>query len=150
MSLISTLAFVVAAAAKVFKVESQPPDPEILALKAQLYNLRAQNARLIEKRNSLMGERDRWYALVVQWRERYERRERDPMWVERMEAARQFQEHQQRQAQQAQHQANANLLAQYMQNAQNAQDVRYHDWCNCVPARHDMLMPHHAGLRDAR
>jgi hypothetical protein len=125
------LAFLLAAAAKL-----APPDPrdaEIAALKAKV--------------DDLKGERDRWQALAMSWRERCTRM--DIAETRRLQAemlasvppggVRQvdpsyFHHLQQMQANALHQQANAQMAQQNLLGAQGPAG-----FCNCVPARHEWL-----------
>lgn len=107
----------------------RPPDVEITELKAKIDDL-------TRERDEARVERDRWRSLAFSWERRYELASEYPNLAQRMAQHAQMAQHPQM-AQQAQ-MAMMNAYPQGMLGAQGLQLPA--DYCNCVPARHDMLI----------
>jgi hypothetical protein len=141
MSVLTTLALMVTAlVAKVREVD--PRDAEIAKLKSEIDDLERKLA-------DVKRDRDGWFAMTMQWRERAHHLAQRPQPAQEQhfidEAMRQ-----RIQAQMLQHQAYSQQAriqqAQGMQNYQHQQGslfgVQNQEglFCNCVPARHDLLI----------
>jgi hypothetical protein len=153
MSVLTTLALMTGAV--VAKLRPVNADVEITRLQAKLDEL---NSKLSDFERDLAISRlqaDRWRALV----ERYQGREE-----QQRPAGPDFRAHQEmRERLQAHYQAQQLMaMAQAQQMNMNAQQAQHHqglaqqnyfqgnlgaqaqttlEWCNCVPARHDMFLP---------
>lgn len=159
MSILTTLALMAGSiVAKIRQAEPEPMDVEISRLQAKVNEMDAGLTKLETKIHDLNRERDSWYELMQAWRSRYyELRDapngtvlRDPPrateqrptpdWAIR-QAHQMIQCNNAALAQQAQAMQNAYPL--YQQGILGAQGLAAqveNFVCNCVPARHDMLL----------
>jgi chromosome segregation ATPase len=135
MSVLTTLALMATAVvAKVHKPLVNT-DVEITKLKAQVDDL--------ERRlKNLQGDLDGWMDIAQRWRARYEARRSDE--AEILQAQAQAQHLmaivQRQQAQYAQSQQHHQGLAQQNYFQVGLGQAQALEWCNCVPARHDMFL----------
>ena len=123
MSVLTTLGLMVSAlVAKVREVD--PRDAEIAKLKSEIDDLGRQLA-------DVKRDRDGWFGMAMQWRERAHHLAERPQQQNFIDEAMR----QRIQAQMLQHQA-------YAQMNQAQQSQFYGDglFCNCVPARHDLFL----------
>lgn len=140
MSIFSAVAaFLAVVARPAFRVEPDPDNARIVALEAELDDLKRD---LGEAR----AQRDRWETLAIGWQRRYEQAI-NPV-VAREIAAQEVAQRQMNQLMQAQMAQSQNAqMAQYhqaqMMGMQNQVGLlgAFEGFCNCVPARHDMFLP---------
>lgn len=140
MSVLGTLALMVSAVtARLPKADT--PDVEATRLKAQINQLTRElnEARLaaIDARN----EANHWATLARRWQARYEMATEPFAQAQALAQANQTQHNAMLAHQYAQMQAQTarNALQTGIPGAQNV-NQGFHQFCNCVPARHDLLL----------
>jgi hypothetical protein len=135
MSILSTFALFVTA---IVRPKLDPWDHEIIALKTQINDLE-------RERNDARIEADRWHAVACQWEQRVQARQSPEAIAQQQQQALLMSQYTQAQQQYAQMQIAAQNLSPLGQQfgMQNLQVPQSFDelWCNCVPARHDLLRP---------
>jgi chromosome segregation ATPase len=126
MSILSTLALMVSGfVAKTRQVD--PRDTEIAELKAKIDDL---NRQL----NSVRDDRDGWMRMAEAWRARYYGQDSAMQQIaQAQQQAQQLMDYRQQAA------AYQGQLGQLSQHAAY-QDQQFEGFCNCVPARHDLLL----------
>jgi hypothetical protein len=131
------LAFAPALAAK---LKREPVDLELFEAREEAEHLRLELAEAraacigaMEERNALREALALERRVAMDWRDRALGPDRQA------QMAQLAQMHQAQQNISPYQQASLGMQAQAMLNAQNA--FAFGDFCNCVPARHDMLLP---------
>jgi chromosome segregation ATPase len=120
MSIISTLALMITGFVAKQPVKVDPRDTEIAQLKAKIDDL---NRQL----NSVRDDRDGWMRMAEAWRGRYYGS--DYAIAQAQQQAQQLMDYGQQAA------AYQGQLGQ-----QQLQSQQFEGFCNCVPARHDLLL----------
>ena len=135
MSIVSTLALM--ASAIIAKISPPSPEAELAALQARLDDL---NRRYDENLAAVTRQRDDWQSLALSYRrEVMERRGAHFITDEMRQRVQAQMQAQQCQAQSTQIQ-NGPMLGQTVFGAHNLGQQIDAFVCNCVPARHDMLL----------
>lgn len=122
--------------------ERDDRDQRIAGLEKRIETLEAERDRALEGIELVQAQLDRAVQRIADL-ERYSARDRDAYYAQ--QAQQTAQQTAQQPLQQAMgQQAYVNMLNQMPNNVQNAQDLLGPEYCNCVPARHDLLMPRRA------